>query len=179
MPEEVICESADQRLQRARDHIRLENTHDLAAVMDTFGLTARYDDEPWDEHHQGREAVRSFYEQLFRAFPDPRIETMEEHVSSQAVIIECLIRGTHQGMSRGLPPTGRRLEFPLCAVYVFGEDGKLAGEKIYYDRATVLRQLGVFREPASLSGRLLYFLNHPITTMAALFHVLKRSVKRI
>lgn len=59
MPEEVIRESADQRLQRARDHIRLENTHDLTAVMDTFGPTARYDDEPWDEHHQGREAVRS------------------------------------------------------------------------------------------------------------------------
>lgn len=48
---------ADQRLQRARDHIRLENTHDLAAVMDTFGPTARYGNEPWDEHHQGQEAV--------------------------------------------------------------------------------------------------------------------------
>jgi len=27
--------------------------------------------------------------------------------------------------------TGRRLEFPLCGVYTFDEDGKLAGERIY------------------------------------------------
>ena len=157
----------EQRLQVVRDHIRLENRHDLAAVLDTFGATARYDDEPWDEHHVGRNAVRSFYEQLLEALPDLEIDVRQEHVTGESVIIECLIRGTHRGEWRGLPPTGRRLEFPLCGVYSFGEDGKLSGERIYYDRATVLRQFGLFREPTSLGARLLLFLNHPINLAKA------------
>jgi steroid delta-isomerase-like uncharacterized protein len=143
--------------------------------MDTFGSTARYDDEPWDEHHLGRDAVRSFYGQLLRALPDLQIEVKREHAAGEAVILECVIRGTHGGTWRGLPPTGRRLEFPLCGVYTFGADGKIAGEKIYYDRATVLRQAGVFREPTSLSGRLRLFFNHPIAITAAWLRDSRRS----
>ncbi len=156
-----------KKLGTVREHIRFENAHDLPAVLATFGSSARYDDEPWDEHHMGRDAVRSFYEDLLRALPDLQIEVRREHVTSEAVIVECVIRGTHDGTWRDLPATGRRLEFPLCGVYTFDEDGKLAGEKIYYDRATVLRQCGVFREPTSPSGRLLLFLNHPLNIISA------------
>jgi steroid delta-isomerase-like uncharacterized protein len=151
-----------RRLERVREHIRLENRHDLAAVMETFGPVARYDDEPWDEHYDGRDRVRSFYEQLFRALPDVEIDVRGEHASAEAVVVECVIRGTHRGAWRGLPATGRRIALPLCGVYTFGPDDALAGERIYYDRATLLRQLGVFREPTSLAGRLLLFLNHPV-----------------
>lgn len=174
MAEEVTGEAPGEKLRMVRDHIRFENAHDLAAVMETFGSSAKYDDEPWDEHHTGRGAVRSFYEQLLRALPDLEIAVSKEHVSSEAVIIECLIRGTHGGAWRDLPATGRRLEFPLCGVYTFDEDGKLAGERIYYDRATVLRQCGVFREPTSLIGRFLLFLNHPVNLVSALLRGFKR-----
>jgi len=160
-------QAASRRIQTVREHIRLENAHDLAGIMGTFGPAATYDDEPWGEHHVGREAVQSFYEQLLLAVPDLQIAVTKEHESSEAVIIECVIRGTHGGVSRGLPATGRRVEFPLCGVYTFGEDGKLAGERIYYDRATVLRQFGVFREPTSLMGRFTMLLNHPIAITSA------------
>ena len=153
---------AARRLETVREHIRLENRHDLAAVMGTFGPAARYDDEPWDEHYEGQGGVRSFYEQLFRALPDVQIDVRGEHASATAVVVECVIRGTHRGAWRGLPATGRRIELPLCGVYSFGPDDALAGERIYYDRATLLRQLGVFREPTSLGGRLLLLLNHPV-----------------
>lgn len=175
MAEEVNGEAPGEKISVVRDHIRFENAHDLAAVMETFGSSAKYDDEPWDEHHMGKGAVRSFYEQLLRALPDLEIAISKEHVSSEAVIIECVIRGTHGGTWRDLPATGRRLEFPLCGVYTFDEDGKLAGERIYYDRATVLRQCGVFREPTSPTGRLLLFLNHPINLMSAWLRGSRRS----
>jgi len=32
----------NRRLRTVREHIRLENAHDLPAVMDTFGASARY-----------------------------------------------------------------------------------------------------------------------------------------
>lgn len=150
------------RIARVEEHVRLENAHDLDGVMRTFGDSPRYDDEPYDQHHVGTEAVRGFYEQLMRAIPDLRIDVEQHHVTDEVVILECVISGTHLGAWRGLPATGRKLRFPLCGVYSFDGD-RLSGEKIYYDRATVLRQVGVFHEPETTLGRVLTALTHPVT----------------
>jgi hypothetical protein len=62
------------RIAVVEQHIRLENAHGLEGVLRTFGDTARYDDEPWGEHYEGRNGVRLFYEQLMKALPDLEIE---------------------------------------------------------------------------------------------------------
>jgi steroid delta-isomerase-like uncharacterized protein len=149
-------------------HVRLENAHDLEGVLGTFGDTARYDDEPWGEHFNGRDGVRQFYEQLMKALPDLQIEIQRRHVGDDAIILEVMIRGTQLGAWRGLPATGRRVELPLCGIYTFDADNRLAGEKIYYDRGTVLRQLGVFHEPPSVLGQIGILVTHPITLAQAL-----------
>jgi steroid delta-isomerase-like uncharacterized protein len=155
------------RIAIVERHIGLENQHDLEGVLATFGDSARYDDEPWDEHYNGREGVRQFYSQLMTALPDLEIEVRRKHVASEAILVEVLIRGTHLGGWKGLPATGRRLEIPLCGIYTFDADDRLAGEKIYYDRGTVLRQLGVFHEPDSAMGRICTLVTHPLTIAAA------------
>jgi steroid delta-isomerase-like uncharacterized protein len=149
-------------------HVRLENAHDLAGVLGTFGEGARYDDEPWGEHYAGMEGVHRFYTQLMNALPDLEIDVQRKHVADDAILLEVIIRGTHLGAWRGLPATGRRVEFPLCGVYTFDDADRLAGERIYYDRGTVLRQLGVFHEPKSLLGRLSILATHPGTILGAL-----------
>jgi len=156
------------RIATVEQHIRLENEHDLAGVLRTFGDGARYDDEPWDEHYTGRNGVCLFYEQLMKALPDLEIEVQRRHVTDDAILVEVIIRGTHLGGWRGLPATGRRVEFPLCGVYTFDADDRLAGEKIYYDRGTVLRQLGIFHEPQTVSGRISILATHPATIARAL-----------
>jgi steroid delta-isomerase-like uncharacterized protein len=162
------------RVAIVEQHIRLENEHDLEGVLHTFGDSARYDDEPWGEHYEGRHGVRLFYEQLMQALPDLEIEVQRRHVADDAVLVEVMIRGTHLGGWRGLPATGRRVNFPLCGVYTFDADDRLAGEKIYYDRGTVLRQLGVFHEPLSLLGKVCIFATHPATIARALARNLLR-----
>ena len=162
------------RIALVEHHIGLENAHDLEGVLATFGDIARYDDEPWNEHHQGRDGVRQFYQQLMSALPDLEIEVQRRHVSEHAVIVEVIIRGTHKGTWRGLPATGRRVEFPLCGIYTFDADDKLAGEKIYYDRGTVLRQLGVFHEPLSWIGQISTLMTHPVTIARALLRKIFR-----
>ena len=89
------------------------------------------------------------------------------YVTDEAILVEVIIRGTHLGAWRGLPATGRRVEIPLCGVYTFDSDDHLAGEKIYYDRGTVLRQLGVFREPDTLLGKATTLIAHPISVVRA------------
>lgn len=164
----IPYDRASARNALVDQHIRLENEHDLEAVLRTFGPTAQYDDEPWAEHYQGPDGVRRFYEQLMQALPDLQIDVQRRHVTDDAILVEVIIRGTHLGGWRGLPPTGRRIEFPLCGIYTFDSNDRLAGEKIYYDRGTVLRQLGVFHEPQSLLGRIAILATHPITLARAL-----------
>jgi hypothetical protein len=89
-------------------------------------------------------------------------------VTDESVILEVTLSGTHTGTWRGLPGTGREVEFPVCSVFAFDDHGKIAGERIYYDRATVLRQLGIFHDPERGIGQLLTPLTHPVTMIRAL-----------
>jgi steroid delta-isomerase-like uncharacterized protein len=156
------------RVAIVEQHIRLENEHDLEGVLRTFGHTARYEDEAWGERYEGGDGVRSFYDRLMKALPDLEIEVVRRHVTDDAVLLEVMIRGTQLGEWRGLPATGRRVEVPLCGVYTFDSNDRLAGERIYYDRATVLRQLGVFHEPQSVLGQVCTTATHPVTIARAL-----------
>jgi steroid delta-isomerase-like uncharacterized protein len=156
------------RLALVEEHVGLENRHDLNGIMGTFGASARYDEEPWDDHHIGRDAVRAYYDGLLRAMPDLAIDVLRRHVAEDAILLEVMISGHHLGPWRGLPPTGRPVRFPLCGVFTFDGEDRLAGEKIYYDRATVLRQLGVFHEPDGVVGRIEAVVMHPLTIAQAL-----------
>src|SRR6266436_2254859 len=131
------------RVAIVEQHIRLENEHDLESLLRTFGDSARYDDEPWGEHYTGRNGVCRFYQQLMKALPDLEIEVQQRHVTDDAILVEVVIRGTHLGGWRSLPPT------------------------VYYDRGTVLRQLGVFHEPQSILGQISILATHPATIARA------------
>lgn len=165
-------ERRSARIGIVEQHVRLENAHDLDGVLGTFGTSARYDDEAWDDHYSGRDGVRAFYEQLMSALPDLQIEVLRRHVTDEVVVLEVVIRGTQLGSWRGLPATGRRVEIPLCGVYTFDNEDRLAGERIYYDRATVLNQLGVLHDPQSVLGRVVTLLTHPITMARAVARML-------
>jgi hypothetical protein len=104
---------------------------------------------------------------MLAAAPDLHIEVTHRYAAGEAIILEVFISGTHIGDWRGLPATGRPVRFPLCAIYSFDPTDRLSGERIYYDRATVLGQLGVFREPTGSLGRLLTAINHPLTIAKA------------
>jgi steroid delta-isomerase-like uncharacterized protein len=150
-------------LKLVEEHVRHENAHDLDAIMGTFGASAQYDDEPWGAHYIGRNEVRRFYQELLAAVPELRIDIERTHASTSAVVLEVIIRGRHLGAWRGLPGTGAQIELPLCGIFTFDDDDRLAGERIYYDRATLLRQLGVFHEPDRMLGRVTTLLTHPLT----------------
>jgi hypothetical protein len=67
-----------------------------------------------------------------------------------------------------LPPTGRLIEYPLCAVFTFNEDSdRIKSERIYFDRVTVFEQLGVMSDPDSVAGKLTMLLTHPGTFVRA------------
>src|SRR5829696_184614 len=144
-----------------REHMDSENRHEFDATLETFDHP-RYELVATDEVYDGREEVERYFEQTRRAFPDQRNELLALHHSDDAVLVEAVIRGTHRGPLRSLPPTGREYELPILAIFMFDGD-KLLCERVYFDQLTVLRQLGIARDPLSLTGRIQTLVTHPWT----------------
>jgi steroid delta-isomerase-like uncharacterized protein len=163
------------RLKLVEEHIRLENQHDLEGIMGTFGAIAQYDDEPLDARYIGREEVHKYYEGLLRALPGLHLDLRHRHASVTAVVVEVIIRGRHLGPWCGLPATGRQIQLPLCGIFTFDDEDHLAGERIYYDRATLLRQLGLFHEPDGAMGRFATMLMHPLTMAQVVARIWRRD----
>ena len=110
--------------------------------------------------------MRGFYAESDTAFPDFRFENTVLYHSADAVIVETDFVGTHLGSWRGLPATGRTVRYRMCNIFEFEREA-LVCERLHFDLLTILRQLGVARDPTSLTGRLVTFLSHPITIVRA------------
>jgi steroid delta-isomerase-like uncharacterized protein len=158
--------AVSQDLRGAREalvveHMETENRHEYDATIGTFHHP-RYELVGTGEVYDGPEEVARYFQETRTAFPDQRNELIALHHSDDAVIVEANLYGTHRGPLRGLPPTGRAFQMRFCAVFVF-DDERLVCERVYFDSSTILRQLGVARDPASLGGRVATALNHPLT----------------
>jgi len=158
----ILGESVAQKRQElVRDHVEAENAGDYPAALLTFAHP-RYEYVATDEVFDGADAVMDHWVEQDRAFPDQLIEVIALYDSDDAVLMEAVARGTHTGPYRGLPPTGHRYELPFSAIFVF-EGERLVCERVYMDTNTLLRQLGIARDPLSLAGRLGTVASHPLT----------------
>jgi len=148
------------------EHMESENRHEFGVTLDTFDHP-RYELIATGDVHDGPEEVAAYFDETRTAFPDQRNELIAMHHSDDAVIVEAMLYGTHNGPFRGLPPTGRKFEMRFCALFLFEED-RLVCERVYFDAGTILRQLGIAHDPLTLRGRVATIFNHPITIGQAL-----------
>lgn len=101
---------------------------------------------------EGRDAVRRFYADRFiPSIPrNVRLRLLSRTVGKDQVVDELLFEFTHDRvidfMLPKVRPTGRRVSVPLVAV-VGIRKGKVHHEHIYWDQASVLRQVGLLRDP--------------------------------
>jgi len=122
-----------------REHIAAENAHDVARAIATFHHP-RYDVAPLGAVNDGAEAVHELLAGLFTGFPDFHVEVVRQYHAEAAVIVEFVMTGTHHGPWAGLTATGRRVELRLVGIFEFEAD-RLMCERVYFDMATLLRQL--------------------------------------
>jgi steroid delta-isomerase-like uncharacterized protein len=122
-----------------RRHMESENVHDFDAVIATFAHP-RYELIATDQVHDGEAAVRAYFRDSRTAFPDQRNELIALRHADDAVIVEFWLLGTHRGPLMGIEPTGREFRCRMTAFFIFAGPG-LVCERVYFDSATILRQL--------------------------------------
>lgn len=129
----------DRREAIVREHMESENRHEFDVTIETFDHP-RYEIVATGDVHDGEEAVRAYFAESRSAFPDQRNELLELHHMDDGVAVEFILKGTHEGELRGIPPTGRPFECRMVALFLFEED-RLVCERVYFDTATILAQL--------------------------------------
>jgi steroid delta-isomerase-like uncharacterized protein len=125
------------------------NTHDAAGFAAHFSADAVTRVIATGDVVHGREQLRAVAEAYLHAFPDLHIARRSTYECGEAAcIIESTLRATHEGEFMGIPPTHWSVELFTCSIFTLGADRLLAGEVVYFDAATLLRQLGVLSESA-------------------------------
>ena len=121
-----------KREEIVREHMDSENRHEFDATLDTFDHP-RYELIATGDVYDGPEEVARYFEESRRAFPDQRNELLALHHADDAVLVEAVIRGTHKGPLRSLPPTGREFELPDPRDLRL-RGGQALCERVYFDQ---------------------------------------------
>ena len=135
----------DEITRKARERLVLDHFHDEVDhhwddVLSTFPHP-HYEIIPTLTIHDGDSDVRKYYIESRVAFPDQDHEIISLRHSSDAVITEFWLFGTHRGPLGGIPATGGRFRVRVTAFFIFDVEENLVCERIYFDSLTMFKQL--------------------------------------
>jgi carboxymethylenebutenolidase len=123
-------------------------TKDVEATLATMVPDAYVNHMPVNTGGRGKDQLRVFYRDDFiPSWPDDlNMELVNRVVGDSQLVEELRLRFTHKKQMNwflpGVPPTHKAVDINLVVVVQFKGD-KLACERIYWDQATVLRQVGL------------------------------------
>jgi predicted ester cyclase len=92
--------------------------------------------------HPTPDDVHAHLSELAAGFPDLELVVHRIHHADYAMIIEGVQIGTHTGRWQGIGPTRRRITVPAAVFYRFDGE-RMLNETVYFDLATMMRQLGL------------------------------------
>jgi carboxymethylenebutenolidase len=127
---------------------------DLDATMATMTEDPVLTHVPVLTGGNGGDAVRAFYGKYFIGYwpADTDMIRLSRTVGQDRLIDELIVSFTHDiempALLPGVKPTGRKVELPHVVVVGF-EGGKISFERIYWDQASLLAQIGLLN-PAKL-----------------------------
>ncbi|MFT3927494.1 MAG: ester cyclase [Myxococcales bacterium] len=120
------------------------NGRDAHALLALWSEHLRY--EGPDGVCEGRAAMLEREHNLWRAFPDVKVAIRCFCSGPDKVVFETTFEGSHSGPlvlgDRQVPPTGRPLKLTISA-HATLENGLIRHERVYFDRLSLLDQLGL------------------------------------
>ena len=140
--------STQTNLKQWEDHITGEFvTRDVEKSLATMVEDASVMHMPTRSGGKGKTELRAYYRDMFiPSIPTEWEHTMTNRVMTENTIVEeARVRLRHTKQMEwflpGIPPTNKWIDMELVIVIEF-RDGKMAAERIYWDHAAVLRQIG-------------------------------------
>jgi hypothetical protein len=116
-------------------HSIAEDRRDIDGLIATLTPDCLYEVAPTEQRWTGHDGARSFYRELFAAFPDNRFELTEIVVGPQGVFEVATLTGTNVGPWGRVPASC--LPVTLEVLILFPWDPateRFTGERIWFDR---------------------------------------------
>lgn len=135
------AELREHRRVLVEEHFESEVAQEFDRTLDTFASHPRYEIMATGEVFDGADEVMAYYRTTRTAFPDQHHENVRMHFADDAVITEFDLVGTNLGEFYGLPPTGKGFRVPIVGIFLF-EGRDLVNERIYFDAASLVNQIG-------------------------------------
>jgi carboxymethylenebutenolidase len=143
--------SPHQLEQLWADHLKGKfETRDVEATLATMVDDAYVNHMPVNTGGRGKEALRAFYrDEFIPSWPeDTQITPVNRVVGAGQLVDELHAEFTHSRpmpwFLPNVPPTHKRISVDFVVVVEFRGD-KLACERIYWDHAGVLQQVGLLK----------------------------------
>lgn len=125
-----------------RRHLEAENAHLMEEILATLTLDCLFEDVALGQNFQGHAGARDYYQTWWDAFSTTAHPERVSFTEQGLAVAEVRFQGIHTGSFLGIAPTGRLVDLPT-AIFVTFRDGLMAGERMYWDVTTLLRQLGM------------------------------------
>jgi steroid delta-isomerase-like uncharacterized protein len=140
-----MADNADlaRRVHEAWNERKFDEIAELTAPDSTITIVGSGDT------FEGVEGSRAYNEMWAAGFPDATVTVDRVIASGDHVVVEFTGRGTHTGTLHtgmgDIPATGRSLTLQLCDVMDI-KDGKIQGQRTYFDTGSMMAQLGLMAE---------------------------------
>jgi len=123
-------------------HRDAEARRDYDAVLETFAESPYLETVPLELRSEGHDAVHAAYVGYFTAFPDLAPDDQGAAFGEDVMVVWGHLAGTSGGEWLGVPPSGATFRVPFTNITTF-VDGRMAGESIYFDLATLCEQASI------------------------------------
>ena len=103
----------------------------------------------------GRDGVALILEDIYRTFPDFRLDIIDLFTKGDLVVVRCKESGTHRGVGQipvnggllvGVAPTEKHFEVEVVHIYTV-RNGKIVDHRGVRDDLAMMQQLGLVAEP--------------------------------
>src|SRR5690242_19181994 len=136
----------EENKQIVRAFIETWNTHDASAILDLLDPDIVFRSPLFASLVRGLEERRSEIVNFLTSMPDFQFKLIGIAADGDFVATELVGSGTSTGPAKlpgrdPIPPSGRHVEFGMAAFYRVTAEGKVAEERYYYDRLTMIQQL--------------------------------------
>jgi len=149
----------EHNMEVVRRHLELMNRGDWQQAAALFAPDVRHHLGNWQQGDerivQGQKTLTDNLEDIFRTFPDWKMEIVDILAEGQSVVVRCKVSGTHRGVSEkringgflmGVQPTGKPFVVQHMHWYKL-RDGKIIDHYASRDDLGMTQQLGLLPVP--------------------------------
>jgi len=120
-------------------HSIAEDRRDIDGLIGTLTPNCVYELVPTGQRWEGHAGARTFYEELFAAFPDNHFSLTDIVIGPQGVFEVATLEATHRAPFAGLAATNEPVRLTVAILFPWDPElARFQGERIFLDRAALL-----------------------------------------